>query len=71
MLHNKPLPKDCYRVSIDKSIVDAACIPDVGSNGFKTVQAACGGFWAWPKDQVIFDEQVHTCMCLIYQLIYT
>ncbi|GJV88321.1 hypothetical protein Tco_1532259 [Tanacetum coccineum] len=28
MLHNKELPKDCYKVSIDKSLVDAACIPD-------------------------------------------
>ncbi|GJW53039.1 hypothetical protein Tco_0097124 [Tanacetum coccineum] len=33
MLHNKALPKDCYKVSIDKSLVDAAFIPDVGSNG--------------------------------------
>nr|GFA47593.1 hypothetical protein [Tanacetum cinerariifolium] len=37
MLHNKELPKDCYKVSIDTSLVDAACIPDVGNNGFKTV----------------------------------
>lgn len=62
MLHNKPLPKDCYKVSIEKSLVDAACIPDVGSNGFKTVESALNGFYAWPKDQVIFDEKVHTCI---------
>ncbi|GJS59200.1 hypothetical protein Tco_0653984 [Tanacetum coccineum] len=37
MLHNKALPKDCYKVSIDKSLVDAAFIPDVGSNGCTTV----------------------------------
>ncbi|GJQ91101.1 hypothetical protein Tco_0002240 [Tanacetum coccineum] len=36
MLHNKALPKDCYKVSIDKSRVDAAFIPDVGSNGCTT-----------------------------------
>ncbi|GKD52054.1 transposase, Ptta/En/Spm, transposase, Tnp1/En/Spm-like protein, partial [Tanacetum coccineum] len=40
MLHNKELPKDCYKVSIDTSLVDAACIPDVGNNGFKTVKDA-------------------------------
>ncbi|PWA40198.1 transposase, Ptta/En/Spm, Transposase, Tnp1/En/Spm-like protein [Artemisia annua] len=60
MLHNKPLPKDCYKVSIDKSLVDAACIPDVGSNGFKTVKDALSGFYAWPKDQVVFDEKATT-----------
>ncbi|GJT47203.1 hypothetical protein Tco_0955918 [Tanacetum coccineum] len=46
MLHNKELPKDCYKVSIDTSLVDAACIPDVGNNGFKTVKDAVGGFFA-------------------------
>ncbi|GKG00197.1 hypothetical protein Tco_0301887, partial [Tanacetum coccineum] len=40
MLHNKELPKDCYKVSIDTSLVDAACILDVGNNGFKTVKDA-------------------------------
>ncbi|GKB13593.1 hypothetical protein Tco_0847516, partial [Tanacetum coccineum] len=57
MLHNKQLPKDCYKVSIDTSLVDAACIPDVGNNGFKTVKDAVGGFFAWPKDQVVFDPK--------------
>ncbi|GJW89391.1 hypothetical protein Tco_0164731 [Tanacetum coccineum] len=42
MLHNKELLKDCYKVSVDKSLVDAACIPDVGNNGFKTVKDAVG-----------------------------
>ncbi|GJS31097.1 hypothetical protein Tco_0491717 [Tanacetum coccineum] len=37
MLHNKALPKDCYKVSIDKSLVDAAFIPDVISNSCTTV----------------------------------
>ena len=63
MLHHKPLPKDCYKVSVDKSLVDAACIPDVGSNGLTTVKDAVRGFYAWPKDQVIFDEKVQKCMC--------
>ncbi|GJT06875.1 hypothetical protein Tco_0841337 [Tanacetum coccineum] len=40
MLHNKSLPKDCYKVSIDKSLVDAAFIPDVGNNGCTTVLVA-------------------------------
>ncbi|GKB29518.1 NAC domain-containing protein 7-like protein [Tanacetum coccineum] len=31
---------DCYKVSVDKSLVDAACIPDVGNNDFKTVKDA-------------------------------
>ncbi|GJS49381.1 hypothetical protein Tco_0599502 [Tanacetum coccineum] len=29
MLHNQALPNDCYKVSIDSSIVDAACISAV------------------------------------------
>ncbi|GJW03402.1 hypothetical protein Tco_1562258 [Tanacetum coccineum] len=58
MLHNKGLPKDCYKVSIDTSLVDATCIPDVGNNSFKTVKDAVGGFFAWPKDQVVFDPKV-------------
>ncbi|GKF91128.1 hypothetical protein Tco_0274829, partial [Tanacetum coccineum] len=57
MLHNKELPKDCYKVSIDTSLVDAACIPDVVNNGFKTVKEAVGGFFAWPKDLVVFDPK--------------
>ncbi|GJX76937.1 hypothetical protein Tco_0323748 [Tanacetum coccineum] len=57
MLHNKGLPKDCYKVSIDKSLVDAAFIPDVGSNGCTTVLDAVGGFVAWPKNQVVFDPK--------------
>ncbi|GJZ53344.1 hypothetical protein Tco_0608229 [Tanacetum coccineum] len=51
------LPKDCYKVSIDKSLVDAACIPDVGNNGFKTVKDVVGGFFSWPKNQVVLDPK--------------
>lgn len=65
-VHNKPLPKDCYKLSIDQSIVDAACIPDEGNNPFKTVKESVGSFVAWPKDQVLFDEKVHT----LYQPTY-
>nr|GEZ20900.1 hypothetical protein [Tanacetum cinerariifolium] len=54
MLHNKKLPKDYYKVSVDTSLVDAACIPDVGNNGFKTVKDAAGHFFAWSNDQVVF-----------------
>ncbi|GJZ03875.1 Toll/interleukin-1 receptor domain-containing protein [Tanacetum coccineum] len=64
MLHNKALPKDCYKVSIDKSLVDAAFIPDVGSNGCTTVLDAVGGFVAWPKNQVVLDPKelrLHLC----------
>nr|GEV94794.1 hypothetical protein [Tanacetum cinerariifolium] len=46
MLHNKELPKDCYKVSIDTSLVDATCIPYVGNDGFKTV-----------KDAVVSDKR--------------
>ncbi|GJT53173.1 hypothetical protein Tco_0988227 [Tanacetum coccineum] len=56
MLHNK-FPKDYYKVSVDKSLVDAACILDIGNNGFKTVKDAVGGFFAWPKDQVVLDPK--------------
>ncbi|GKA45854.1 hypothetical protein Tco_0738650 [Tanacetum coccineum] len=51
------LPKDYYKVLVDKSLVDAACIPDVGNNGFKTVNDAVGGFFAWPKNQVALDPK--------------
>ncbi|GJW79660.1 hypothetical protein Tco_0143635 [Tanacetum coccineum] len=57
MLHNKALPKDCYKVSIDKSLVDAAFILDVGSNGCITVLDAVGGFVAWPKNQVVLGPK--------------
>ncbi|GJZ72094.1 transposase, Ptta/En/Spm, transposase, Tnp1/En/Spm-like protein [Tanacetum coccineum] len=57
MLHNKELLKDCYKVSIDTYLVDAACILDVGNNGFKTVKDVVGGFFAWPKDLVVFDPK--------------
>nr|GEX23848.1 hypothetical protein [Tanacetum cinerariifolium] len=57
MLHNKELPKDCYKVSTDTSLFDATCIPDVGNNGFKTVKNAVGGFITWLKDQVVFDPK--------------
>ncbi|GJT92040.1 hypothetical protein Tco_1080885, partial [Tanacetum coccineum] len=57
MLHNKALPKDYYNVSIDKSLVDAAFIPDVGSNDCITVLDAVGGFVAWLKNQVVLDPK--------------
>ncbi|GJU33079.1 transposase, Ptta/En/Spm, transposase, Tnp1/En/Spm-like protein [Tanacetum coccineum] len=57
MLHNQALPNDCYKVSIDSSLVDAACILDVGNNGLKTVNDGVGGFFAWPKNQVVLDEE--------------
>ncbi|GKD40823.1 hypothetical protein Tco_1261030, partial [Tanacetum coccineum] len=57
MLHNQALPNDCYKVSIDSSLVDAACIPDVGNNGLKTVKDDVGGFFAWAKNQVVLDEE--------------
>ncbi|GJQ92938.1 hypothetical protein Tco_0004077 [Tanacetum coccineum] len=49
--------RDCYKVSIDTSLVDAACIPDVGNNGFKIVKDEVGVFFAWQKDQVVFDPK--------------
>ncbi|GJT48458.1 transposase, Ptta/En/Spm, transposase, Tnp1/En/Spm-like protein [Tanacetum coccineum] len=57
MLHNKELPKDCYKVSVDKSLVDATCIPDVGNNSFKIVKDAVGGFFAWLKNQGVLDPK--------------
>ncbi|GKB48149.1 hypothetical protein Tco_0898902 [Tanacetum coccineum] len=53
MLHYQALPTNCYKVSIDSSLVDAACIPDVGNNGLKTVKDGVGGFFARPKNQVV------------------
>ncbi|GJT23184.1 reverse transcriptase domain-containing protein [Tanacetum coccineum] len=58
MMHNQTLPNDCYKVSIDSSLVDAACIPDVRNNGLKTVKDGIGGFFTWPKNQVVLDEEV-------------
>ncbi|GJW57166.1 hypothetical protein Tco_0103897 [Tanacetum coccineum] len=42
MLHNQALPNDRYKVSIESSLMDAACIPDVGNNGLKTVKDGVG-----------------------------
>lgn len=58
MLHNKPLPKDCYKVSIQKSLVDAACLPFAISNDCTTVSDALGTFVAWPKKQVVINKEV-------------
>nr|GEZ47521.1 hypothetical protein [Tanacetum cinerariifolium] len=58
MLHNQALPNDCYKVSIDSSLVDAACLPDVGNNALKIVKDSVGGFFTWPKKQVVLDEEV-------------
>ena len=62
MLNHKPLPQACYKVSIDKALVGAACIPDIANNGFKTINDVLGCIVAWPKDQVIFfdAEKVYT-----------
>ncbi|GKA88726.1 hypothetical protein Tco_0810490 [Tanacetum coccineum] len=57
MLHDKVLPKDCNKVSIDKSLVDAEFIPDVGNKGCTTVLDAVGGFVAWPNNQVVLDPK--------------
>ncbi|GJX32953.1 hypothetical protein Tco_0242808 [Tanacetum coccineum] len=46
------------KVSIDSSLVDATCIPNVGNNGLKIVKDSVGGFFAWPKNQVVLDEEV-------------
>nr|GEU43722.1 hypothetical protein [Tanacetum cinerariifolium] len=40
------------------TLLEAACIPDVGNNGLKTVKDGVGGFFAWPKNQVVLDEEV-------------
>ncbi|GKA98103.1 hypothetical protein Tco_0825997 [Tanacetum coccineum] len=58
MLHNQAIPNDCCKVSIDSSLVDSTCISDVGNNGLKTVKDGVGGFLAWPKNQVVLDEEV-------------
>nr|GEW71274.1 hypothetical protein [Tanacetum cinerariifolium] len=42
MLYNQALPNDYYKVSVDSSLVDAACIPDIGNNGLKTVKHSIG-----------------------------
>ena len=53
-------------MSIDESLVDAACVPDVANNGLKVVKNVEGSFVAWPKDQVIFEEVVRTCVFSTY-----
>ncbi|GJY67687.1 putative ribonuclease H-like domain-containing protein [Tanacetum coccineum] len=40
--------------NVSVTTMDAAFIPDVGSNGCTTVLDAVGGFVAWPKNQVVF-----------------
>lgn len=56
-------------MSIEKSLVDAAVVPDIPGNGFKTVKAAVGATVAWPKEKVIFTDQadkVHICLDNMY-----
>nr|GEZ97324.1 hypothetical protein [Tanacetum cinerariifolium] len=55
MPHNQALPNDCYKVSIDSSLVNAACIPDAGNNGLKIVKDGVGSFFAWTKNQAALD----------------
>ena len=70
MLHNKELSKDCYKVSIDKSLVDATCIPAVANNDFKTVKESESGFIAWPKDQFVFESYICVLSTYIYTYMY-
>ncbi|GJX90159.1 transposase, Ptta/En/Spm, transposase, Tnp1/En/Spm-like protein [Tanacetum coccineum] len=42
---------------METRVMDAACIPDVGNNSFKTVKDVVGGFFAWPKNQVVLDPK--------------
>ena len=56
MIHHKPLPKIYYKVSIQESLVNAACTPNIGNSSFKTFMDALGCFTAWPKDQVILID---------------
>ena len=66
-MHNQDLPNDCYKVSIDESVVDAACIPDVANNGLVRVIDGVVSFVAWPKSQVVIEEDtVHTCLFSTY-----
>ncbi|GJW38814.1 hypothetical protein Tco_0064659 [Tanacetum coccineum] len=60
MLHNKALPKDCYKVSIDKYLVDATFIPDVENNGCTTVLDAVGCLVAMDKDSSCFGSKGNT-----------
>nr|GFB14192.1 hypothetical protein [Tanacetum cinerariifolium] len=62
MLNNQALPNDFYKVSIDSSLVDAACIPNVGNNGLKVFKDGVVGFFAWPKNQVFLDEEACSFM---------
>ncbi|GKB26554.1 hypothetical protein Tco_0865955 [Tanacetum coccineum] len=39
-------------------LVDAAYIPDVGNNGLKIVNDDVGGFFAWPKNQVVLERSL-------------
>ncbi|GJY70700.1 hypothetical protein Tco_0474403 [Tanacetum coccineum] len=48
----------CSSFSKLSLLVDAACIPDVGNNGLKIVKDGVGGFFTWPKNQVVLDEEV-------------
>ncbi|GJT55242.1 hypothetical protein Tco_0990296 [Tanacetum coccineum] len=69
MLHNQELPNDCYKVSIDESVVDAACLPDVGNNRLKTIKDGVGGFLAWPKNQIVIEEDKVMCLSLVKALL--
>ena len=61
---------DCYKVSIESSILDAAFIPDVANNGKRKITEVIGCFLAWPKDLVVMQEEVHIYMCFFNLHIY-
>ncbi|KAI3669724.1 hypothetical protein L6452_41088 [Arctium lappa] len=57
IIHGVPLPADCYKVSIGKTIKPAAFLP-IQSGEHKTVGEAFESFVAWPKSLVIPDSKV-------------
>jgi hypothetical protein len=59
LLHHKPLPDGCLKVSVDIALeLDVLLqIPDVVSET-TLLRDAIGSFVAWPADLIFIDEEV-------------
>lgn len=54
IIHGKPMPAGCLRVSVDGWIKPDALIPYPVAGVLETVKDAVGSHVAWPKDFIIF-----------------
>jgi len=62
ILHNRPMPENCHRVSIDEAIVPQQSLPyetTTAEGVLRKVGEALHSFVAWPDSWIILDD-LHT-----------